>query len=54
LKIALASDHGGYALKESIKAYLSSKGYDIEDFGAYDVSIGGLSRYALRQRPGSG
>jgi len=32
-KIALGSDHAGYSLKETIKSYLLSRGYDIMDFG---------------------
>ena len=31
--IALASDHGGFKLKEHIKAYLVSRGYECQDFG---------------------
>ena len=31
--IAIASDHGGYNLKEHIKAYLAAKGITCEDFG---------------------
>ena len=31
--IAIASDHGGYPLKEHIKAYLAAKGITCEDFG---------------------
>ena len=31
--IAIASDHGGYALKEHLKAYLAAKGITCEDFG---------------------
>ena len=31
--IAIASDHGGYLLKEHIKAYLAAKGVACEDFG---------------------
>ena len=31
--IAIASDHGGYPLKEHIKTYLSAKGITCEDFG---------------------
>ncbi len=31
--IAIASDHGGYALKEHIKAYLTAKGITCQDFG---------------------
>ena len=31
--IAIASDHGGYLLKEHIKAYLAATGITCEDFG---------------------
>ena len=31
--IAMASDHGGYLLKEHIKAYLAAKGVTCQDFG---------------------
>ena len=33
MKIAIASDHGAYALKESVKAHLLQKGYEVQDFG---------------------
>ena len=33
MKIALASDHGGYALKCDIKALLEKLGHQVEDFG---------------------
>ena len=32
-KIAMAADHAGYPLKEIIKPYLVSKGYEVTDFG---------------------
>lgn len=32
-KIAMAADHAGYPLKEVIKPYLVSKGYEVIDFG---------------------
>ena len=31
--IAIASDHGGYTLKEHIKTYLAGKGLECKDFG---------------------
>ena len=31
--IAIASDHGGYALKEHLKAYLAAQGKTCKDFG---------------------
>jgi len=33
MKIVLASDHGGYDLKEIIKKHLMEKGYEILDLG---------------------
>ena len=32
-KVAFASDHAGYELKEVIKKYMEGKGYDVVDFG---------------------
>ena len=37
MKIALASDHAGYELKEFIKGYLEQRGYEFEDFGTYST-----------------
>ena len=34
MKIALASDHGGFELKEKIYNYLLDKGYDVVNLGA--------------------
>ena len=33
MKIALASDHAGYSLKEGVAAYLSGRGIPFQDFG---------------------
>lgn len=35
--IAIASDHGGYALKEHLKTYLEGKGLACRDFGCYST-----------------
>lgn len=35
MKIAMASDHAGFKLKEEIKAYLTGLGHDVIDFGAH-------------------
>ena len=32
-KIAIASDHAGFELKEFIKSYLLEKGFEVKDFG---------------------
>ena len=34
-RIAIGADHGGFQLKEQIKSYLNSKGYGLEDCGAF-------------------
>ncbi|MBC8288370.1 MAG: ribose 5-phosphate isomerase B [Nitrospinae bacterium] len=34
-KIAIASDHGGFDLKESIMAYLLNAGWDVDDLGPH-------------------
>ena len=36
MKIAMANDHAGTAMKNEIKAYLLANGYEVEDFGTYD------------------
>lgn len=33
--IAIGCDHGGYRLKEQIKAYLDNKGVEYHDYGCY-------------------
>jgi ribose 5-phosphate isomerase B len=33
--IGIAADHGGFDLKEEVKAWLSASGYEVKDFGAY-------------------
>jgi len=35
MKIVIGSDHGGFAAKEILKAYLMKKGHDVTDFGCY-------------------
>ena len=37
MKIALAADHGGFARKEELKAYLLEKGHEVEDFGTHST-----------------
>ena len=33
VKIGIASDHGGFELKENLKSYLKEKGFDVIDYG---------------------
>ncbi len=35
MKIAIASDHGGFDLKQQIKELLVESGYEVSDFGCY-------------------
>ena len=35
--IAIGSDHGGYALKESVKKHLTERGLEFKDFGTYSL-----------------
>lgn len=35
-KVAIGADHGGFSLKEKIKARLSERGVNVQDFGTYD------------------
>lgn len=40
MKIALASDHGGFALKEEVKGYLEGRNIEVVDLGTYsDESV---------------
>ncbi len=36
--IAIGCDHGGYDLKEAVKAYLESKEIKVKDFGCYSTN----------------
>lgn len=36
MKIALGSDHAGFALKEKLKKVLDNKGIEYKDFGTYN------------------
>lgn len=45
MKIAMANDHAGTALKNVIKAYLESQGHEVKDFGTYDGESCDLSDY---------
>ncbi|HKD60752.1 MAG TPA: RpiB/LacA/LacB family sugar-phosphate isomerase [Terracidiphilus sp.] len=35
MKLVIASDHAGFALKEEVRAYLTKSGHEIVDLGAY-------------------
>ena len=48
MKIAIASDHGGYTLKEGLKEYLASKGYDVVDVGTYSNASCHYPEFAIK------
>lgn len=37
MKIYLGADHQGFHLKEKVLAYLSKRGYDVEDVGGFEL-----------------
>jgi ribose 5-phosphate isomerase B len=37
MKVYLATDHAGFDLKESLKAFLITSGYEVEDCGAFTL-----------------
>lgn len=46
-KIAIASDHAGYELKEKVVEFLKSEGFDTEDYGTYNEESCDYPDYAL-------
>lgn len=40
MQIGIAADHGGFALKETIRQFLGSRNDDVKDFGAYQLDNG--------------
>ena len=44
--IVIASDHGGYAMKEELKAWLTEKGVAFEDVGTYSEASCDYPEYA--------
>ena len=44
--IVIASDHGGYALKQELMAHLKEKGVEFEDIGTYSEASCNYPEYA--------
>jgi ribose 5-phosphate isomerase B len=40
MRVGIATDHGGFELKEDLKAYLYGLGHSVVDFGARNVTPG--------------
>lgn len=38
MKVIFASDHGGYELKEQLKPFVASLGYEVLDVGAHELN----------------
>ena len=47
MKIALACDHGAYALKEKVKGWLTEAGHEVRDFGCFGTESVDYPDYAL-------
>ena len=47
MKIAVACDHGGLVLKNTLLKYLNSKGYEVKDFGTCTEDSCDYPDYAL-------
>ena len=48
MKIAIASDHGGYLLKEDVRQYLINNGFDVNDVGTYSLDSCHYPEFAVK------
>ena len=48
MKIAIASDHGGFVLKEQLKRYLLDKGVDVVDVGTNNTQSCHYPEFAIK------
>ncbi len=48
MKIALASDHGGFELKQIVKEYLLGKNMEVQDFGTDSLASVDYSDYGIQ------
>ena len=37
MKISIASDHGGFDLKEDLRGWLTEQGHEVKDFGCFNT-----------------
>ncbi len=47
MKIAIASDHAGFPLKEDVRAHVAKLGHDIRDLGAFNTEPSDYADFAL-------
>ena len=48
MKIAIASDHAGFPLKEEVRDYVHRLGHQVQDLGAYNTDPSDYPDFALR------
>ncbi|MCR5108525.1 MAG: ribose 5-phosphate isomerase B [Lachnospiraceae bacterium] len=48
MKIAIGSDHGGYAIKEIIKTHLIEAGHEVDDKGCFSLDSVDYPEYGLK------
>jgi ribose 5-phosphate isomerase B len=55
-RVAIGADHGGYAMKEALKLFLSERGYAVEDCGTFSEAAVDYPDFAaaVARRVGSG
>jgi len=47
MKIAIASDHAGFPLKEEVRDYVRKLGHEVDDLGAYNAEPSDYPDFAL-------
>jgi ribose 5-phosphate isomerase B len=47
MKIAIASDHAGFPLKEEVRDYVRKLGHDVQDLGAFNTEPSDYPDFAL-------
>lgn len=48
IKVAIGSDHAGFALKESVREHLQGLGYEVEDCGTHSTDPADYPDYARK------
>lgn len=48
MRIAIASDHAGFPLKELVRVHVAELGHDVQDLGAYDTTPSDYPDFAVK------
>ncbi len=48
MRIAIASDHAGFPLKELVRVHVASLGHNVQDLGAYDTTPSDYPDFAVK------